>query len=229
MLGDIDALRVSSTARYTGSSFSPPVGDFSSDASTLLLYNFNDPPGSMTVTDSGPNGWTGTLGVGFAGATSPGIVSVSGTCRYIQTTGSATAQSSPDGEITIETFDKPILPRRGTRIHSPQVMQTVHVTIPSGFTEAQTTVMLADSLNDQLSSSYTAAVISSNIVALHFTGPFTMNVIDAVPGQTVEEIPEPAAPPIPTLSEWGITSVAAILAILGILALRCRRPCSLTR
>jgi hypothetical protein len=42
-----------------------------SDANTLLLYNFDEPPGSATVADGGPLGRTGTLGQGFETATSP--------------------------------------------------------------------------------------------------------------------------------------------------------------
>ena len=71
MRGFIDTLRVSDVARYSGASFTPPVGDLSSDASTLLLYNFNEAPGSTTVADLSGNGRTGTLGAGFSGASSP--------------------------------------------------------------------------------------------------------------------------------------------------------------
>jgi uncharacterized repeat protein (TIGR01451 family) len=70
-LGHIDTLRHSSVARYSGTSFSPPTGDLASDASTVLLYNFNEEPGSTTVTDESPLGRHGTLGAGFTGATSP--------------------------------------------------------------------------------------------------------------------------------------------------------------
>jgi hypothetical protein len=58
-------------ARYAGVSFTPATGDMASDANTLLLYDFDEPPGSTTVADSGPLGRTGTLGQGFPGATSP--------------------------------------------------------------------------------------------------------------------------------------------------------------
>ena len=71
MRGSIDWLRVSSVARYSGSSATPPSSEPASDAATLLLYHFNETTGSTTVIDQGPNGWNGTLGVGFAGATSP--------------------------------------------------------------------------------------------------------------------------------------------------------------
>jgi hypothetical protein len=70
-LGYMDTLRVSNVARYSGASFVPPPGDLSSDANTMLLYNFNEKPGSATITDSSGEGHTGTPGVGFTGATSP--------------------------------------------------------------------------------------------------------------------------------------------------------------
>lgn len=73
-LGYLDSLRVSNTARYTGSSFQPPVGDFSNDASTLMLFNFNETIGSTTLSDLSGHGFNGQLGIGFSGATSPEFV-----------------------------------------------------------------------------------------------------------------------------------------------------------
>jgi hypothetical protein len=70
-VGFMDSLRISDMARYSGSSFTAPTGDFASDANTLLLYNFDDPADSTTVADSSGNGRTGTLGAGFGAATSP--------------------------------------------------------------------------------------------------------------------------------------------------------------
>ena len=72
--GYIDTLRVSASERYTGASFAAPTGDLASDASTQLLYNFNEAPGSTTVIDLSGNGHTGTLGTGFVGSTSPDFV-----------------------------------------------------------------------------------------------------------------------------------------------------------
>lgn len=63
-LGVLDTVRVSNIARYSGSSFTLPAGDLTSDANTLLLYNFNDSLASPTVADSSANGFTGTLGTG---------------------------------------------------------------------------------------------------------------------------------------------------------------------
>jgi hypothetical protein len=73
-LGAVDTLRVSSSAEYSGSSFSTPPGDLPRDSSTLLLYNFNDPLESTIAADDGPNAWNGTLGTGYLGATSPTFV-----------------------------------------------------------------------------------------------------------------------------------------------------------
>jgi len=77
-LGYLDSLRISGAARYAGASFEPPTGDLVSDADTLLLHNFNEAPGSTTVADESPLGRTGTLGVGFGGATSPVLVTNAG-------------------------------------------------------------------------------------------------------------------------------------------------------
>jgi DNA-binding SARP family transcriptional activator len=75
-IGQIDTLRISNVARYSGASFSAPLGDLGTDEGTLLLYNFGaaDLAGSQLADLSG-NGHTGTLGVGFAGATAPEILS----------------------------------------------------------------------------------------------------------------------------------------------------------
>jgi hypothetical protein len=76
-LGMMDWVRVSDTARYTGNSYTVPTTEPVSDASTLLLYRFDDAPGSTTAHDSGPNQWDGTLGIGpayFTNPTSPTFV-----------------------------------------------------------------------------------------------------------------------------------------------------------
>jgi hypothetical protein len=76
--GYLESFRFSSVARYAGESFASPVGDLSADANTLLLYNFDDPPGSPSIADSSGNGLNGIPGTGFAGATAPQIVSSPG-------------------------------------------------------------------------------------------------------------------------------------------------------
>jgi hypothetical protein len=70
-VGQIDSLRISDVARYSGPSFEAPIGDLTSDENTVLLYNFNEPAGSTTVNDESPLDRAGTLGLGCAGATSP--------------------------------------------------------------------------------------------------------------------------------------------------------------
>lgn len=73
--GYMDTLRISDIARYSGASFTAPTGDFATDANTQLLYNFNEASGSPTAVDSSGFGRDGTLGAGFAGATSPEFIS----------------------------------------------------------------------------------------------------------------------------------------------------------
>jgi hypothetical protein len=75
-IGDIDTLRISGVARYSGASFTAPAGDLTSDADTQLLYNFNAADlVAGQLADLSGNGRHGTLGVGFASATAPQITS----------------------------------------------------------------------------------------------------------------------------------------------------------
>ena len=69
--GFIDSLRLSNVALYFGESFAPPTGDLTASPTTILLYNFNEEPGSPTIADLSGNGLIGMVGVGFTGATSP--------------------------------------------------------------------------------------------------------------------------------------------------------------
>lgn len=73
-VGYLGSLRVSKVARYSGEQFDPPTGKLPTDAQTLLLYNFNESPGSVSVEDESGNGRRGLLGVGFSGATCPDFV-----------------------------------------------------------------------------------------------------------------------------------------------------------
>lgn len=74
-LGDIESLRISDVARYSGDSYTASMSDFTDDSSTLLLYDFDQvSPGATSITDLSGNGHDGTFGVGFAGATSPMVV-----------------------------------------------------------------------------------------------------------------------------------------------------------
>ena len=73
-IGYIDYLRISNSARYVGSNFTPAIGELVSDPDTVLLYNFNESPGSEIVYDHSGNGNHGRLGLGFSSATSPQLV-----------------------------------------------------------------------------------------------------------------------------------------------------------
>ena len=77
-IGLIDSVRISNNARYTGSSFTPTIGDLGDDDNALILYNFNsgdfiDNNGVIEVTDVSGNGNTGRFGQGLTGATSPSL------------------------------------------------------------------------------------------------------------------------------------------------------------
>lgn len=73
-VGYLDTLRISTIARYHGEGFTPPSGDLSSDAHTALLYNFNEPSGSVLTVDEGPLMRTGRLGLPpGTSATSPSL------------------------------------------------------------------------------------------------------------------------------------------------------------
>ncbi len=91
-VGYLESIRLSDVARYSDSTFTPPLGDLESDANTLLLFNFDEPADSPTVQDESPLGRTGTLATGFGGATAP-LLGVSPTvCSFTVTT---TADSGP--------------------------------------------------------------------------------------------------------------------------------------
>lgn len=124
-IGLIDSLRISRVARYSGASFTAPLGDLASDANTQLLYNFNQAPGSTTVTDESPLGRTGTLGVsGCTGPTSPALCgsdptdndgdSIPDTCdpdppaTTTTTTSTTTTTTVPVGDVG-DRFDGPDL------------------------------------------------------------------------------------------------------------------------
>jgi hypothetical protein len=58
--GDLDEIRLSRVARYTGS-FTPPSGPFSSDGDTLALYHLDEGSGQVAA-DATPNQYDLTLG-----------------------------------------------------------------------------------------------------------------------------------------------------------------------
>ncbi len=70
-LGYVDWFRMSNVARYGGASFAPPTGQPSSDSNTVLLFYFDEAPGTTMTADQSRFGNNGTLGVGAVGATSP--------------------------------------------------------------------------------------------------------------------------------------------------------------
>ena len=75
MLGDIDWIRVSTNARYTGE-FAPPLEcDLAPDASTALLLRFNEAPGTMQLIDESAARAICRFGVGTYGneVTSPSL------------------------------------------------------------------------------------------------------------------------------------------------------------
>ncbi|MCW5556995.1 MAG: hypothetical protein KIT22_04035 [Verrucomicrobiae bacterium] len=75
--GYLDFVRLSRIPRYSGLKFAAPT-QVSSDAETLLLYNFDDPVGSGTARDESPLQRHGELGVSFEGSTSPSFTSTAG-------------------------------------------------------------------------------------------------------------------------------------------------------
>ncbi len=76
MLGLIDSLRISNSARYSGTSVPFQRGDFDVDADSIMVFNFNGPASAMQVIDQASS-YVGTFGTGFTGATSPTLVAES--------------------------------------------------------------------------------------------------------------------------------------------------------
>ena len=77
-IGYLDTLRISDNARYSGDSFTPPPGDLSDDANTVVLFNFAAADITFgqsvaTVADLSGNVHAGTFGTGFPDATSPRV------------------------------------------------------------------------------------------------------------------------------------------------------------
>jgi len=210
--GDLDFLRISSGGRYSGATITALVADPPTDGTTLANFNFNEPNGSLTVADSGPNGWTGTLGTGYGGATSPELLSVEGASRLIRTTGTVAIL----GRITIETFNKPTFPRSTGRFRpkSTSAMEMVTCTVTPGMNQVQVSAMLRDSLNAQLSGTWTADLADPNTVMLFSPGPFTIGIMNTAGGIVVQEVAEPTSV-VPTLGEWGVIALAGLLFLMG--------------
>ncbi|HEX2464932.1 MAG TPA: hypothetical protein VHR17_09915, partial [Thermoanaerobaculia bacterium] len=99
----LDTLRISDSARYSGDSFTPPPGDLSDDANTVVLFNFavddiTFDQGTATVADLSGNMHTGTLGIGFPGATFPRIPST------IDVDGNGSITPLTDGLLLLRYF-----------------------------------------------------------------------------------------------------------------------------
>lgn len=60
ILGQIDEVRISDVARYT-KDFPVPDREFEPDDNTIVLYHFNEPPGSKTAKDESKHGNDGKL------------------------------------------------------------------------------------------------------------------------------------------------------------------------
>lgn len=61
-IGWLDEVRISNSLRYTGTTYTVPVVDFTVDANTLALYHFDTGSGTSLVDSSG-NGQHGTINV----------------------------------------------------------------------------------------------------------------------------------------------------------------------
>ncbi len=97
--GSLQSLRISSIARYSGPSFTPPPGDLSPDADTMLLFNFDECDGVAAADDAGPLGHDGTIGGG--GGSRPTFSRVC--CPAdLDDDGNFANAGRPDGAVTIE-------------------------------------------------------------------------------------------------------------------------------
>jgi hypothetical protein len=70
-IGYVDWFRMSNVARYGGATFAPPTSQPASDSNTVLLFYFDEAPGSTNATDQSSYRNNGTLGAGVSGATQP--------------------------------------------------------------------------------------------------------------------------------------------------------------
>jgi len=77
-LGDIDWIRVSSSARYLGAFAAPYECDITPDANTQLLLKFNEAGGTNTLVDESPNHFQCNVGV----AVNPGGTATSPTLGH---------------------------------------------------------------------------------------------------------------------------------------------------
>ena len=109
-LGYLDTFRVSDVARYSGNSFAPPSGDLSSDANTLILYNFSSGDFSVgggcetLIADLSGNNHSGTFAGCYQGSTSPALPGQATPTATITDTATATTTptrtATPSGSVT---------------------------------------------------------------------------------------------------------------------------------
>src|SRR5262245_4137668 len=84
----------------------------------------------------------------FAVLLVPGLARA-GHTLYIRTTGTSTAA----GTITIESFSKPSFPNGPGKL-SPETLESAVVNIPSGSTAINTTMLVRDAIDTQMSGNY---------------------------------------------------------------------------
>lgn len=77
-LGDLDWIRVSAGAKYTGNFTAPSEADIAADATTQLLLRFNEAAGSSVLIDESANHFVCNMGV----PVHPGVTATSPTLLY---------------------------------------------------------------------------------------------------------------------------------------------------
>jgi len=118
--------------------------------------------------------------------------SVGAASRYIGTSGTATDLGRRT--ITIEPVSL-----------AAQAPIIVDVTVPSGSTASNTTLMIRDSLDAALPPEYVVSTVNSTTVQINrTTGGFGMTLTGTVPGQTIVEVPPPPRPPAPFSAACGV-------------------------
>jgi hypothetical protein len=126
-LGYLDTIRVSNIARYSGSSFSAPTGDLTTDANTLVLFNFSpgdffDDMGVPKVNDLSGNDNDGTLGGGCDGQlTSPTVAEEATPTPTATVTATQTLTPTPisDEALSPTPTSSPTSTRTNTPVPSP--------------------------------------------------------------------------------------------------------------
>jgi concanavalin A-like lectin/glucanase superfamily protein/exosortase sorting signal-containing protein len=203
-LGYLDTFRLSNIARYSGSSFSAPTGDLSTDANTVVLFNFSagdffDDMGVTKVNDLSGNDNDGSLGQGCSGQlTAPSLPPQPTSTPTITVTSTATLTptmvSDSQGTLTPTST--------GTATSTPSATPS---STPSA--TATRTSTATSTATGTASPSATAS-------------PTSTRTNTPVPSPT-GDLSAPAGPPaVPTLSEAALAMLALGLFALGLFALR---------